>query len=232
MPNEKSTLTMEEIEENGQREQSHQYWKYVIYPDSAPTLWRDMLDRYGRPWLESPLHTPEGEKPHWHIIVDHGKKTVYDRACKLCAILSCPHPRFVQYLTRDVRYLAHIDSPKKQQFDLSEEPIISHNGFDLERHLTGKKASNMVTMRQVRQFADEQGCVDFYELVAAVLDVEEDEMFSFIRKNAYMVNSFLRSREHHRMAKVIDGRRVLIDENGVVLNEDDLDLPPDVKLEV
>lgn len=220
MPEQKS-ISLDEIEREGQSQQTHQYWKYVVYPDSAPSNWKEMLDRYGRPWVESPLHTPEDEKPHWHIIVDSGKKTTYERACKLCAILGCPHPRYTQYLTRDVRYLAHLDNSKKQQFDLSTEPIVAHNGFDLKKHLEGKRADRLVTMREISTFADDRGVLDFYELTEAILEVQDENMFAFVRKNAYMVNSFLANRRAHRHASQIGKKRVLTDDNGVIVSQYD-----------
>ena len=46
-------------------------WSLVVYPESAPENWRDILDDYHIPWVESPLHdkdiNPDGEikKAHW-----------------------------------------------------------------------------------------------------------------------------------------------------------------------
>ena len=31
-------------------------WTFVQYPESAPENWRDILDGYHIPWVESPLH--------------------------------------------------------------------------------------------------------------------------------------------------------------------------------
>ena len=40
-------------------------WSLVVYPESAPENWRDILDDYHIPWVESPLHdkdvNPDGE---------------------------------------------------------------------------------------------------------------------------------------------------------------------------
>ena len=49
-------------------------WSLVVYPESAPENWRDILDDYHIPWVESPLHdkdiNPDGEiKKHIGILV-------------------------------------------------------------------------------------------------------------------------------------------------------------------
>ena len=36
-------------------------WTFLVYPDSAPENWRDILDTtVCVPWVESPLHDPDG----------------------------------------------------------------------------------------------------------------------------------------------------------------------------
>ena len=48
-------------------------WTFIVYPDSAPDDWRDILDDLHIPWCESPLHdkdqnpTGEQKKAHWHV---------------------------------------------------------------------------------------------------------------------------------------------------------------------
>ena len=50
-------------------------WTFILYPESAPENWRDILDGYHIPWVESPLHdrdvNPDGtvKKAHRHIIL-------------------------------------------------------------------------------------------------------------------------------------------------------------------
>ena len=49
-------------------------WTFIVYPDSAPENWRDLLDDQHIAWVESPLHdkdinptTGEVKKAHYHI---------------------------------------------------------------------------------------------------------------------------------------------------------------------
>ena len=50
-------------------------WTFIVYPESAPQNWRELLDECHVSWVESPLHdkdvNPDGtvKKPHWHIIL-------------------------------------------------------------------------------------------------------------------------------------------------------------------
>lgn len=50
-------------------------WSVIVYPESAPENWRQILDESHIEWIESPLHefdtNPTGEikKPHYHILL-------------------------------------------------------------------------------------------------------------------------------------------------------------------
>ena len=52
-------------------------WGFVIYPESSPTNWRDLLIESGIACAVSPLHdmdidneeTGELKKPHYHILL-------------------------------------------------------------------------------------------------------------------------------------------------------------------
>lgn len=54
-------------------------WTIVLYPESVPDNWRDILDDLHIEWIESPLHdrdinaNGELKKPHWHILLMFGR---------------------------------------------------------------------------------------------------------------------------------------------------------------
>lgn len=60
-------------------------WTFVVYPESAPDNWREIIDEYRTPWIESPLHdkdvNPDGElkKPHWHVMMMFPTNKSYDQ---------------------------------------------------------------------------------------------------------------------------------------------------------
>ena len=58
-------------------------WAFVLYPESAPDNWKDMLQETGLPCSISPLHDkdvdPDGnpKKAHYHIIVCYNGPTSF-----------------------------------------------------------------------------------------------------------------------------------------------------------
>ena len=59
-------------------------WAFVLYPESAPTDWLDLLTQKGVPFCVSPLHdkdvNPTGEikKSHYHIILNYSGPTTFN----------------------------------------------------------------------------------------------------------------------------------------------------------
>ena len=60
-------------------------WTFLVYPDSAPENWRDLLDEQHIEFIVSPLHdrdinpTGEPKKPHWHLMLTFEGKKSYEQ---------------------------------------------------------------------------------------------------------------------------------------------------------
>ena len=61
----------------------------LLFTQSAPQNWRELLDECHVSWVESPLHdkdiNPDGtvKKPHWHIILLFDGNKSYDQIKRL-----------------------------------------------------------------------------------------------------------------------------------------------------
>ena len=59
-------------------------WAFVIYPESLPKNWKNIITEIGIPMAVSPLHdkdidpTGEVKKPHYHCIVTYEGPTSYE----------------------------------------------------------------------------------------------------------------------------------------------------------
>lgn len=124
-------------------------WAFVLYPESAPENWRDMLQQSGLQCAVSPLHDkdidPNGEpkKPHWHIILIYSGPTSFNVVKSLCDSLNAPIPQALEQVRGYYRYLTHKDNPEKAQYD--EKDITTINGFNIADYteLTRSEVSAM-----------------------------------------------------------------------------------------
>ena len=105
---------------------------FLLYPESAPENWREIIDSFHVQWAESPLHefdvepTGECKKPHWHIVLNFDSVKSLDQVKKLIAPLNGTIPIPLNSVKGMVRYFAHLDNPEKYQYPVDQ--ILGHGG--------------------------------------------------------------------------------------------------------
>lgn len=94
----------------------------VVYPESAPENWQELLSEYCVPAFISPLHdsdtnpTGEPKKPHYHVLLMYeGVKTV-EQAKEIFDAIGGVGVEKVNSLRGYARYLCHLDNPEKVQY--------------------------------------------------------------------------------------------------------------------
>lgn len=110
-------------------------WVALVYPDSAPENWTDILDKQHLSFGVSPLHDknldPEGDefKPHWHLYLKFSGVKTYKQIQEYIKDLNCTRPEPVSNPISMVRYFIHLDHPQKQQFAIDD--IQCFGGFEI-----------------------------------------------------------------------------------------------------
>lgn len=98
----------------------------VVYPDSAPANWQEILAEQFVPAFISPLHdsdlNPAGDikKAHFHVmLMFDGVKTI-DQAQEIFDKIGGVGHEVVQSQRGYARYLCHLDNPEKVQYVQSD----------------------------------------------------------------------------------------------------------------
>lgn len=173
-------------------------WTAVVYPDSAPTNWRDFLDDSHIEWVESPLHeydtNPTGElkKPHWHILLTFTNVKSYDQVLEILKPLNCTVPQRCHNQKSLIRYFAHLDNPDKYQYDINQ--IISHGGIDINDLLKPSSAERYTIIREICQYVCDSNITEFSTLIDYAMVEKFDTWFPLLCDNsAYVVNQYIKS---------------------------------------
>lgn len=115
----------------------HRVWMFVFYEDSADPDWREDADEMGLPFLVSPLHDQDtwtarderknpkhkaGElkKPHFHGLAEYPQPVDYDTVKDDFAFLGTQSIKYAKSKPSMSRYLCHLDSHDKAQYDPAE----------------------------------------------------------------------------------------------------------------
>lgn len=164
----------------------------VVYPDSAPENWQDILADQFVPAFISPLHdldvNPDGEikKPHWHVVLAYDAPKSTDQAQDVFTAVSGVGCEVVQSLRGYARYLCHLDNPEKHQY--AQEDV---------RALCGADYNSTIGLP-----------TDKYKAISEIIDYcEVNNVFSYSELLIY-------SRTNH-----FDWFRVLCDNGTVVIKE-------------
>lgn len=180
-------------------------WAAIVYPDSAPENWRELLDQEHIEWAESPLHdmdvnpgTGELKKPHWHIVLAFEGKKSFDQVSKLLEPLNGPIPKRCHALKGAVRYFAHLDNPEKHQY--SPNDIVGHGGFDVKSALTPTSAKRYELIKEMQAWVRENGITEIQDLLDEASANRFDDWFPLLCDScAYVMGAYIKSQRHRML---------------------------------
>lgn len=176
-------------------------WTFVLYEDSAPDNWRDVLDDMHIEWIESPWHdkdfTADGspKKKHKHILLLFSGKKSYEQIKEITDLLGQPIPQRVHSAKATVRYMAHLDNPDKAQYNPYE--IIAHGGIDVSDLLKPSSSERYSLIREMLDYIRSAGVTEFQDLMDYAAAEHFDDWFPLLCDNsAYVVGQYIKSQRH------------------------------------
>lgn len=176
-------------------------WTALVYPDSAPENWRDILDNACVPWVESPLHcydveeTGELKKAHTHIQICFSGMKSYSQVKNLIEPLHGSIPKIVNDSRSLTRYFCHLDQPSKYQYPLSE--LVGHCGFDVSEYLKPTSSQRYAYIREMCSFVRSSGIKEFQDIMDYAIENHPDTWFPALCDNsAYVVGLYIKSQRH------------------------------------
>ena len=175
-------------------------WAFLVYPESAPEDWKNLLADTHIPAFISPIHDRDVDedgvikKAHYHIVIMNDGPITQKRANEIiepfCGTKSA---EYVMSLRGYVRYLSHMDDPDKAQYDSSE--IIALSGADLGDALKLSHSDKYKVVKDILSFCGENGIYEFSALTGYAMSEHEDWMPLIVEK-AYFISQFLTSLRH------------------------------------
>lgn len=172
-------------------------WTLVVYPESAPKNWRDILDDLHISWIESPLHdkdvNPDGEvkKAHWHVLLIFEGNKSFDQVKELTERIHAPIPQRVESARGMVRYMIHLDNPEKFQYPKSK--IIGHGGANVESYFELSATNRLDILKDIVLFVRENEVTEFADLTFYAIENEPDWFDVIANHNSIFLRNLLAS---------------------------------------
>lgn len=181
-------------------------WTFILYPESAPGNWREILDELFIEWVESPLHdkdvNPDGElkKSHWHILLMFPSVKTFEQVVEIIDVLNAPSPQKAMSAKGVVRYMLHLDNPEKFQYDKSE--LKSHGGADLSELIKPTSSDRYDLIKEMILFIRDNEITEMKQLLEYAIEERFDDWFPLLSDNsAYIVGQYIKSSRHSKMNK-------------------------------
>lgn len=174
-------------------------WAFLIYQESSPQNYLEILESLRVPFVLSPWHdkdihseTGEIKKSHKHGALYFDSLKSYSQVSELISgKLNGPsHVEIVLSPKGMFNYFTHADNPDKTLYNV--EDIESGSGFEIDKFLLEQNSDNF--MNEVIDIIEENNFTEFEDLV------------HYARKNNYLLLGLIIERTYF-FAKYLDSRR-------------------------
>lgn len=168
----------------------------VIYPESAPENWRDILSEQFIPSFISPLHNndfnPGGEKKkeHYHVILMFDSVKTVEQAREVFEKIGGVGCEIINSIRGYARYLCHLDNPEKAQYQ--PDDVTSLCGADYAGTI-GLVIDKYKAIDEIMDFCDDNGIVSYRDLMRYCRKERRDWFRVLCDNGSYVILSFLKS---------------------------------------
>ena len=188
-------------------------WAMVLYPESAPSDWRERLQATGLQCAISPLHdrdlnpTGEPKKAHYHIIMCFSGPTSFNVVKTLCDELHQPIPQPLEQIRGYYRYLTHKDNPEKVQYSESDISVI--NGFNIADFVELTRSEIMEVKKQLQSLIRNLELLEYSDFMDYLQDNEMGLEYEVASNNTYFFEKYISSRRNKLKEERLEAARRL-----------------------
>lgn len=198
----------------GQADGRSRNFACVVYPESAPSNWLDIISEAKIPVMVSPLHdkdikpTGEPKKPHYHVITCYESNKTLEQARSFFESFGGVGCEIVASVRGYARYLCHLDNPEKAQYSIDE--VKAFGGADFVTCI-GLPTDKYKAISEMIEWCDSEG-VEFYGTLLNHARLHHSDWFRVLCDNGTMVmKEYLKSKRYERQQMEIEHRKEMLD---------------------
>lgn len=175
-------------------------WAFLVYPESAPADWLEILRKTGLQCAISPLHdrdlnaTGEPKKAHYHVIACYSGPTSYNVVKALTESLNAPIPQPLEQVRGYYRYLTHKDNPEKVQY--SESGICTLNGFSILDFVELTRSEVISIKRELQTLIRDADITEYSDFMDLLQDSDMLQQYDVASSNTYFFEKYISSRRN------------------------------------
>lgn len=175
----------------------------VVYPDSAPENWKEVIADSKIPVFISPLHDKdknangEDKKAHYHVMTMYDGPKTEEQAREFFESFGGVGCEIVKSARAYARYLCHLDNPEKAQYDIGD--VVAYGGADYHV-LVGTMADKAKAIKEMLIWINECDITCYADLMDYASMQRSDWFDCLINSGSYTVKEYIKSRTwklHH-----------------------------------
>lgn len=169
----------------------------VVYPDSAPENWLEILAEQFIPVFVSPLHdkdlNPDGtcKKAHYHVLFMFDGKKSLDQVKAVISAFGGVGCESVQSIRGYARYLCHLDNPEKAQY--SPDDVRAFCGADYTATI-GLVTDKYKAIREMIAFCEDNQMFSYADLLLYCSEERSDWFRVLCDNGTIVIKEYLKSR--------------------------------------
>lgn len=176
-------------------------WAFVIYPESMPSNYEEIIQETGLPLAMSPLHdkdlnpTGESKKAHFHCIVYYENATTLKNVKEnVCDRLNATIPIKLESMRGMYRYHIHLDNPEKYQYDDRDRKF--YNGFDIDMANKLTKTEINKLIKEIHTFINENDIYEYIDLLDILKDNDLNNLYEIAISQTFLFKGMLDSKRN------------------------------------
>ena len=188
-----ATRKDEKVKKNGTGRTRN--FAFVVYPESAPPNWLEILSESHCPAFVSPLHdkdiNPDGElkKPHYHVmLIFDGVKTLEQVQAVRDAVGGIGWEK-IGSQRGYIRYLCHLDNPEKAQY--CKEDVKEFGGLDYCSMVTLPTDVDAM-LDDMTRFIEVNQVYSFRQFASYCRDYKPDWSYVLKHSGAYYIKEYIK----------------------------------------
>ena len=168
----------------------------VVYPESAPENWLELLGEQCVPCFVSPLHdkdinpTGEPKKAHHHVLIMFDSVKTAEQAQEVFSVIGGVGCEIVKSMRAYARYLCHLDNPEKVQY--SPEDVKQMGGADYH-DVIGMAVDKYVAISEIMDYCDSNQIYSFRQLLMYCRQNKFEWFRQLCDGGVYIVKEYLKS---------------------------------------
>jgi Plasmid replication protein. len=169
----------------------------VVYPESAPKNWVEILTEHFTPAFISPLHDkdvdPDGviKKEHYHVVIMYDSMKTNDQAKEIFEAIGGVGMERIATLRGYARYLCHLDNPEKYQYP--QEEIKSLCGADYIS-IIGLSSDKYTAIGEMIDYCEDNNITSYSELLKYARGNRQDWFRVLCDSGTLVMREYLKSK--------------------------------------